>query len=59
MAKRFKELKEMKWQDVKPPTHQELAMKMIRTSGIDLVHWYNALAQMIENEINETNHGRG
>jgi|DEB0MinimDraft_6_1074348.scaffolds.fasta_scaffold324836_1 hypothetical protein len=54
MGKRFKELKEMTWQEVKKPTHQELAMKIIRTSGIDLVHWYNALAQMIENEIKQS-----
>jgi len=59
MAKRFRELKEMKWQPVTRPTHREVAMKMIRTSGIDLVHWHNALAEMMERELNETNHGRG
>jgi len=53
MSKRFRELKEMKWQPVTRPTHREVAMKMIRTSGIDLVHWHNALAEMMERELNE------
>ena len=49
----------MKWVPLPQLSHRELAVKIIRTSGIDLVHWHNALAEMMERELNETNHGRG
>ena len=53
MAKRFKVLKEMKWQPLPQLTHRELAMKMIRTSGIGLADWHHAITQMINEEIKE------
>ena len=53
MAKRFKVLKEMKWQPLPQLTHRELAMKMIRTSGIGLADWHHAITQMINDEIKE------
>jgi hypothetical protein len=53
MAKRFRELKEMKWMPRPELSHRELAMKMIRTSGIGLADWHHAITQMINEEIKE------
>lgn len=53
MAKRYKVLKEMKWVPLPQLSHRELAVKIIRTSGISLADWHHAITQMINEEIKE------